>query len=55
VRELGEITVLTYIFSTYMALVPKPTAAAFTSECKEIIEKWEYSNLPRLGTYEGQI
>jgi hypothetical protein len=47
--------VLTYTFSAYMALAPKPTAAGFTSKSKEIIAKWEYSNLPKLGTYEGQI
>ena len=28
----------------YMALAPKPAAAAFTSKSKEIIDKWEYSN-----------
>lgn len=55
VRKLGEIAVFTYKFSTYMALAPKPTAAAFTSGSKEIIDKWEYSNLPRHGTCEGQM
>jgi hypothetical protein len=55
VWKLGEVSVLTYKFSTYMALVPEPTAAAFTSKSKEIIDKWEYSNLPKLGTYEDQI
>jgi len=39
VQKLGEIAVLTYKFSTYMALAPKPTAAAFTSESKEIKDK----------------
>lgn len=38
-----------------MALAPEPTAAAFTYKSKEIIDKWEYSNLPKLGTYKGQI
>jgi hypothetical protein len=36
-----------------MVLAPKPTAASFISKSKEIIDKWEHTNLPKLGTYEG--
>jgi hypothetical protein len=45
--------VLTYNFSIYMVLAPKPIAVAFTSKSKGIIDKWEYGNLPKLGPYEG--
>ena len=53
VQNLCGVSVLTYNFSIYMVLAPKPIAVAFTSKSKGIRDKWEYGNLPKLGPYEG--